>query len=277
MEHFEQTMSTNVQRATTDSPVEKNRMKKTACAVGILLVSTLSTSASSDQSGMPDLVEAGAAAGEQQNGFESLAERYSYAYGADLANRFKGEGIDLDVDLFAAGMRDAFADDSSRMSTDEVAATLDVYHEIHFKKKEEARLAQGEVNRRVGEAFLAANSKKEGVQVTDSGLQYRIIEEGAGGYTPKEADIVTVHYRATLVDGSEFDSTYERHEPFSSKVRRLIPGWSEAIQLMTEGARWEVFIPSELAYGEQGASEFVGPHEVLIFEMELIDVEKREE
>jgi len=277
MEHFQEKMSTSIQLMTTDSSAEKKRMKKTACAVGILLMSTLSTTASSDQSETLDLAEAGAAAVEQQNDFENLAERYSYAYGADLANRFKGEGIDLDVDLFAAGMRDAYADDSSRMSTDEVAATLDVYHELHFKRKEEARLAQGQVNRRVGEEFLAENMKKEGVQVTDSGLQYRIIEEGAGGYTPKEADIVTVHYRATLVDGSEFDSTYERREPFSSKVRRLIPGWSEAIQLMTEGARWEVFIPSELAYGEQGAADFVGPHEVLIFEMELIGVEKREE
>ena len=252
-------------------------MKKTTYAVGILLMSTLSMSACSDSSETQNSSENQTVAEEEQDIFENLADRYSYAYGVDLANRFQGEEIDLDVDLFAKGMRDGFADDTSTMSTDEVAATLKMYHDIHFKRKEEARVAQGEINRKEGEAFLAENLKKEGVQVTESGLQYKVIEEGKGGYKPKETDIVNVHYRAAFVDGSEFANTYKEDEAFSTKVTRLIPGWSEAIQMMTEGARWEVYIPSKLAYGENGSGDHVGPHAVLIFEVELVGIEKREE
>ena len=244
-------------------------MKRSLCTVAILLSSTLSMSALGNPS-------EGESSKELQAVFDSLADRYSYAYGADLADRFKAEGIELDLDLFALGMRDAIADERSRMSVDEVAETLRVYHDLHFQRKKEIRAAQGEVNKKAGAAFLAENMQREGVTVTASGLQYRIIEEGEGGYTPKESDVVNVHYRATFVDGSEFDSTYERNEAFSSRVARLIPGWSEAIQLMTKGARWEVYIPSELAYGEDGSGSFVGPHAVLIFEVELIDIEKQD-
>ncbi len=124
---------------------------------------------------------------------------------------------------------------------------------------------------------MKENAKKEGVVVTDSGLQYKIISNGKGGYKPTEDDEVKVHYRGTFIDGTEFDSTYKRNEPYRAKVKQLMVGWSEALQLMTEGAKWELAIPSNLAYGEEGSGNYVGPNAVLLFEVELVEIEKPEE
>ena len=134
--------------------------------------------------------------------------------------------------------------------------------------------AVAQKNKQEGEAFLVENARNEDVVVTDSGLQYRIITEGNGDYTPTAEDEVTVHYRGSYVDGTEFDSTYERNEPYTVKVKRLIEGWSEALQMMSEGAKWELYIPSEIAYGEEGSGNYVGPNAVLVFEVELLTVNK---
>lgn len=210
---------------------------------------------------------------EGQHGFKTLDDRFSYAYGADLAEKFKAEGVELNPDLVAMAMHDVFARGETKMPAGEIAATIELYLEIHRKKQEEQRAIAGEKNKKEGEKFLAENAKKDGVVVTESGLQYKIITKGSGEYKPSEEDEVTVHYRGTFIDGTEFDSTYQRNEPYTAKVRQLIEGWTEALQLMSEGAKWELYVPAELAYGERG-SQYVGPNAVLIFDVELLDIEK---
>jgi FKBP-type peptidyl-prolyl cis-trans isomerase FklB len=133
----------------------------------------------------------------------------------------------------------------------------------------------GEKNKKEGEAFLAANKKKEGVITLPSGFQYKAIKEGTGK-TPKATDTVTVNYRGTLIDGTEFDSSYKRGQPATFRVNGVIAGWTEALQLMKEGSKWELFIPANLAYGERGAGAAIGPNAVLIFEVELISVKPAE-
>jgi len=133
---------------------------------------------------------------------------------------------------------------------------------------------QGEKNKKEGEIFLEANKKKEGVQTLPSGLQYKVLKAGAGK-KPTATDTVTVHYRGTLIDGKEFDSSYQRGKPVTFPVNGVIPGWTEALPLMEEGAKWELFIPSNLAYGERGAGRDIGPNATLIFEVELISIEEK--
>jgi FKBP-type peptidyl-prolyl cis-trans isomerase FklB len=139
-------------------------------------------------------------------------------------------------------------------------------------KQEEANKNAGEKNKKEGEAFLAENKKKDGVKITPSGLQYKVIKAGTGK-KPKATDTVLVHYRGTLIDGTEFDSSARRGQPLSIKVNQVIPGWTEAMQLMEEGAKWELYIPSNLAYAERGAGQQIGPNATLIFEVELISVQ----
>ncbi len=207
--------------------------------------------------------------------FKTLMDRFSYAYGADLAEKFKDEGITLNVDLLAEAMQAAFSDGDMKMPADEVIATLDLYKQIHTKKKETEWKALSEKNKQEGEAFLKENAKKKDVVVTESGLQYKVLTKGDGKYSPKAHDEVTVHYRGTFVDGTEFDSTYKRDEAYQAKVKQLIQGWSEALQLMSKGAQWQLFIPADIAYGEQGSGQYVGPNSVLIFDVKLLDINKQ--
>lgn len=209
--------------------------------------------------------------------FEDLDDRYSYAYGAELARNFQTEGVELDADMVAEAIKDVFANREMKMPDGEIIATIEIYQEIHKKKKEAERVALGEKNKQESEAFLSENAKREDVVVTESGLQYKVITEGTGDYTPAKEDEVTVHYRGTFIDGTEFDSTYKRNESYTVKVKRLIEGWSEALQLMSEGSKWELYIPSDIAYGEEGSGDYVGPNAALIFEVELLEVNKIKE
>jgi FKBP-type peptidyl-prolyl cis-trans isomerase FklB len=144
-----------------------------------------------------------------------------------------------------------------------------------FQKEVMAKQAEvAKKNKAEGEAFLAENKKKEGVKTTPSGLQYKVIKPGKGK-KPKSSDTVTVNYRGTLIDGTEFDSSYKRGQPATFQVSGVIPGWTEALQLMEEGAKWQLFIPSNLAYGERGAGGVIGPNATLIFEVELISIQEK--
>ncbi len=212
---------------------------------------------------------------ENQDYFKNLNDRFSYAYGADLAEKFKDEGLELNVEMMAAAMKSAFAGGEMKMPPGEVIATLELYQKIYLKKKEEEQALIGEKNKKEGSAFLAENAKKEGVIVTKSGLQYKILSAGDGGYKPDLNDEVLVQYRGRFIDGTEFDSTHKRNEPYSAKVKQLIQGWSEALQMMSKGAKWELYIPADIAYGEQGSGNDIGPNAVLIFEVELLDIEKQ--
>lgn len=202
---------------------------------------------------------------------ETQKDKVSYAIGMSIGRDFKTQGVDIDLATLDQGISDVLGDKELLMTEDEVRETLMAFQEEMMKKQSEAAEKAAEKNAQEGEAFLSENGKKEGIVTLPSGLQYRIITEGTGK-SPAETDSVTVHYRGTLIDGTEFDSSYKRDEPVTFPVGGVIAGWTEALQLMKEGAKWELFIPSSLAYGERGAPPVIGPNATLLFEVELISV-----
>ncbi|MBI5463503.1 MAG: FKBP-type peptidyl-prolyl cis-trans isomerase [Ignavibacteriales bacterium] len=198
-------------------------------------------------------------------------ERLSYSLGADLGKNFKLQTIDIDANALLRGMQDALAGASTAMSDSEMQATIMKFQQDLMAKQQEVGKKASEKNRNEGKTFLDANKKKEGVLVTASGLQYKVLKMGAGP-KPTAKSTVTVHYRGTLIDGKEFDSSYKRGEPTTFPLNQVIRGWTEGLQLMPVGSKFQFFIPSELAYGERGAGADIGPGATLIFEVELLGV-----
>jgi FKBP-type peptidyl-prolyl cis-trans isomerase FklB len=203
---------------------------------------------------------------------KTLTDRVSYGIGLNIGRDFKEQDINVDPDLLAQGIRDAMAGGPVLLTEEEMQKAMMEFQQEMMATQEKRVTEQASRNLQQGEAFLAENAKKEGVTVLPSGLQYRVIEAGTGK-SPTAQDMVTVNYRGRLVDGTEFDSSYERGEPATFPVGGVIPGWTEALQLMQEGARWELVIPSSLAYGERGAGQVIGPNAVLIFEVELLKIQ----
>jgi FKBP-type peptidyl-prolyl cis-trans isomerase FklB len=196
----------------------------------------------------------------------------SYALGMNIGHTIKGQSVDLDQAAFIQGMKDVLAGGKTLMSDDEMAAALTVLQtEMNAKAAEKAKQL-GEANKVEGAAFLAANKTKEGVVTLPSGLQYKIITAGTGP-KPTPADTVVCNYRGTLINGKEFDSSYKRGQPTPFPVGRVIKGWTEALQLMPVGSKWQLFIPSDLAYADRGAGQDIGPNATLIFEVELISIQ----
>jgi FKBP-type peptidyl-prolyl cis-trans isomerase FklB len=202
--------------------------------------------------------------------FKTDKDKVSYALGINMGNHFKRDSIDVNVDILMKGFKDALAGKKPMLSDEEMAAAMKAFQQEMTAKQQEKIKVQAEKNKKDGEAFLSDNKKKEGVITLKSGLQYKVIKEGTGKM-PKESDTVTTHYSGTLVDGTEFDSSYKRGEPVSFPVNGVIPGWTEALQLMKAGSKWQLFIPSDLAYGESGPGP-IGPNATLIFDVELISV-----
>jgi FKBP-type peptidyl-prolyl cis-trans isomerase FklB len=210
------------------------------------------------------------AAGEKIE-LKSQKDKSSYAIGLDMGNSLKKSEIDVNPDILVKGLKDALAGGKQLMTDQEIKETI-VALQKDLQAKQQARMkTAGEKNKKEGEDFLAKNKKKEGVVTLPSGLQYKILNKGSGK-SPKATDSVTVNYRGTLIDGTEFDSSYKRNQPATFPVNGVIPGWTEALQLMKEGAKWQLFIPANLAYGERGAGGTIGPNAMLIFEVELISV-----
>ena len=201
-------------------------------------------------------------------------DKVSYSMGLDIGRMFKMQGVDVDLELVTRGLKDAYTGSQSLLTDEEMQEVLTNFKKEFIAKQQELAKEQGEKNKREGEIFLEANKKKEGVQTLPSGLQYKVLKAGAGK-KPTATDTVTVHYRGTLIDGKEFDSSYQRGKPVTFPVNGVIPGWTEALPLMEEGAKWELFIPSNLAYGERGAGREIGPYATLIFEVELISIEQK--
>ena len=199
----------------------------------------------------------------------TLDQRLSYAIGLNMANRFQQDEIEVDIEALTLALADVKAGKESRLSEDEIRKTLMAVQEKQQAKHNEAIKVVAEANKKEGEDFLAENAKKEGVVTTDSGLQYKVLEAGEGP-KPSATDTVSVNYRGTLIDGTEFDSSYKRGQPVSFPVNGVISGWTEALQLMSEGAKWELYIPSDLAYGPGGTGGPIGPNATLIFEVELL-------
>jgi FKBP-type peptidyl-prolyl cis-trans isomerase FklB len=198
-------------------------------------------------------------------------DKISYIIGMDIGTNLKKQSIDIDSNILAKGVKDALAGTKPLLTEQEIQETMMAFQKEMMAKQEEI----GKKNKKEGEAFLAENKKKEGVKTLPSGLQYKVIKAGTGK-KPKSTDTVTAHYRGTLIDGTEFDSSYKRGQPATFPVSGgMIPGWTEALQLMEEWAKWQLFIPSNLAYGERGAGGVIGPNATLIFEIELISIQEK--
>jgi len=207
---------------------------------------------------------------------DDAKQRISYTIGLNIGRDFSAQEIDVDTTALLAGIRDGLGGEKQRLTDEEMLSEIKSFREAMVAKQEARQLELAAKNRSEGEAFLAANAKEAGVVVRDSGLQYKILKEGAGPM-PQADSVVSVHYRGTLIDGTEFDSSYERGEPLLLPVGGVIPGWTEALSLMKEGSKWQLFIPAELAYGEEGAPPVIGPNATLLFEIELLSAAARPE
>ncbi|MEE4662096.1 MAG: FKBP-type peptidyl-prolyl cis-trans isomerase [Halieaceae bacterium] len=198
-------------------------------------------------------------------------QRLSYGIAYGLGDRLKADGVPLDVAAFSAGLSDAVEGNEARLSQEEIGQEMQAYQEKRAAEQAELTAAEAEVNASAGDAYREENASAEGVTTTESGLQYRVITAGDGP-TPGPTDVVEVHYRGTLIDGTEFDSSYSRGEPINFGLDQVIPGWSEGLQLMPVGSTYELVIPPELAYGAGGAGPIIGPNATLVFEVELLDI-----
>jgi len=200
--------------------------------------------------------------------------RNSYALGMETGKRLKGQFPGLDVELVSRGVRDALAGDKPLFTEGELKAALAaVQHEVQTRRVQ-AQKELAEKNKKDGETFLASNKAKEGVVTLESGLQYKVLKAGEGE-KPTIDDTVVSHYRGTLVDGTEFDSSYTRQRPATFALKRVIRGWREALQLMPVGSKWQIFVPPDLAYGAKGAGRTIGPNATLVFDVELLAIKRR--
>ncbi len=209
----------------------------------------------------------------EEPAFKSPKEKLSYALGMSLVSQLRNQRVELDADSYVQGFRDALSGSKTLLTEAEARATLmEMQNEI--KRKQTGQYKElAEKNQKEGEAFLAANKIKEGVVTLESGLQYKILKAG-DGQKPTAEDTVVCHYRGTLLDGTEFDSSYKRNKPATFPLKKVIKGWTEALQLMPVGSKWQIFIPSSIAYGERGApGGKIGPNATLIFEVDLISIE----
>jgi FKBP-type peptidyl-prolyl cis-trans isomerase FklB len=220
------------------------------------------------------VLAAGSAGAQEKPALKDQKEKISYIIGMDIGGNFKKQSIDIDPDILARGIKDGLSGAKPLLSEQEAREVMTAFEKEMKVKHEAAQKAAGEKNKKEGEVFLAENKKKEGVKTLPSGLQYKVIKPGTGK-KPAATDTVTTHYKGTLIDGTEFDSSYKRGKPATFPVNGVIPGWTEALQLMEEGAQWQLFIPSNLAYGERGAGRVIGPHATLIFEVELISIQEK--
>jgi len=207
---------------------------------------------------------------------ETTEQRLSYGIALTLGQRMKADAVPMDLDAFTAGFRDAITGAPPRLTQEEISAEMQAYQEKATAEHQAAQEALAEANLAAATAFLAENKAREGVIVTDSGLQYEVIEAGSGP-KPGPDDTVEVHYRGTLVDGTEFDSSYQRGETVTFGVGQVIPGWTEALQLMPVGSKYKLVIPPELAYGAGGAGQAIGPNSALIFDVELVSIPSQAE
>jgi FKBP-type peptidyl-prolyl cis-trans isomerase FklB len=202
--------------------------------------------------------------------FKTGSDSVSYSIGQNIGGNLKDPFMNINFDLLMRGIKDAVKGEKL-LTDDQMQNVMMAFNQKLIAHRQEESRVVGEQKKIVGQKFLDENSKQEGVVVLPSGLRYKVLVQGTG-ISPKPEDKVKVHYTGTLIDGTKFDSSYDRNEPAVFGVTQVIKGWTEALQLMKVGDKWQLFIPSELAYGENGAGNVIGPNEVLIFEVELLDV-----
>ncbi len=200
-------------------------------------------------------------------------DKVSYSIGLDIGKNMKTNSIEVDSEILLQGLKDGLEGKDGLLTEEEVAQVMQEFQQELMAKQAAKQKEDGEKNMKEGAEFLEANKKKEGVKVLPSGLQYKVIKSGDGP-SPKETDKVKTHYKGTLINGTEFDNSYSRGEPAVFPVNGVIKGWTEVLQLMKVGDKWEVYIPADLAYGERGAGGTIPPNATLIFEVELLGIEK---
>jgi FKBP-type peptidyl-prolyl cis-trans isomerase FklB len=248
--------------------------QQTPAAAAPAKPATAAKSASGAQASTP--AKPGQAAGAKRPAaavvpLKTPKEKASYAIGLNIGKGLQKDGVDVDATSLARGLRDAISGAKSLLSPEEAQAALTTLA-TEVRAKQQIKMEQlGAANKKEGDAFLAANKTKEGVVALPSGLQYKILTAGTGP-KPTAADKVECNYRGTLLQGTEFDSSYKRGKPVTFQVGEVIKGWSEALQLMPVGSKWQLFVPPDLAYGDRGAGQEIGPNSTLIFEVELLSI-----
>jgi FKBP-type peptidyl-prolyl cis-trans isomerase len=252
----------------------KEFMKK--YALPLALVGVVALQACNQQTPETEKPAAAAPAAPAAAALETTQQRLSYGIAFTLGQRMAADDVPMDVDAFAAGLRDAVEGAEPRLTQEEISAEMQAYQEKAAAEQQVAQAALADVNMAAATVFLAENAAREGVTVTDSGLQYEVVEADDGPM-PGPEDTVEVHYRGTLVDGTEFDSSYSRGETVSFGVGQVIPGWTEALQLMPVGSTYKLAIPPELGYGAGGAGQAIGPNAALLFDVELVSIASQAE
>lgn len=210
---------------------------------------------------------------QQKETLQTQKGKVSYSIGLDIGRNMKRQSIEVSLDLLMRGLKDGLGDGKPALSDSDMQQTMAAWQREMMAKMNELQKQAGEKNKQEGEAFLAENKKKAGVVTLPSGLQYKILKDGKGR-SPKLTDTVVTHYRGTLINGKEFDSSYKRGQPLTYPVNQMIAAWGEALQKMKVGSKWQLFVPSNLGYGHIGSGQDIGPNAALIFEIELLNIKK---
>ena len=206
-----------------------------------------------------------------ETALETDLQKVSYAIGLNMGQSMQQQGAEFDLELLFEGLEDGYTGGESRMDEQQVQQVLQAFQQQMMAKQQQQYQQELTKNQAAADEFLAQNAQAEGVQQTESGLQYQIVEPGTGEQ-PTAEDTVTVHYKGTTLSGTQFDSSYDRGQPTTFGVNQVIQGWQEALPMMKEGAKWKVWVPPALGYAERGAPPKIGPNELLVFEMELLEV-----
>ena len=251
-------------------------MKKLLTLSAVVLVAAAGA-AHGQQSGQPAQQPAATAQAPAQPSTapsgkpEALNDKASYVIGLNLGKSLKSNDVQANVDLIVKGIRDGLGGGQALLTDEEMQSTMQAFQQQLQQQQEAKRKVLGEKNKTEGEAFLAKNKARPEVKTTASGLQYEVLKEGTGP-TPKATDTVTVNYLGTLIDGTKFDSSYDRNEPATFVLNQVIPGWTEGVQLMKVGSKYKFYIPPALGYGDRGAGNVIGPNAPLVFEVELLSI-----
>jgi FKBP-type peptidyl-prolyl cis-trans isomerase FklB len=250
--------------------------KSLTTLVTVMAAAMLMGSLFAQQTSAPTTQPSAATGNQSASALTTQKDKVSYAIGMNIGTNLHRQSVDVDPKVLQQGLQDALSGGKTLLSEDEARATLAQLQNDMRQKQQEKMQQAGEANKKEGDAFLAANKAKEGVVTLPSGLQYKILAAGTGP-KPTAADSVVCNYKGTLIDGKEFDSSYKRGQPATFPVVGVIKGWTEALQLMPVGSKWQLFVPSDLAYADRGSGPDIGPNATLIFEVELLSIQGKDQ